>query len=530
MQSLLGKITHIVPKAGDVVRERALTSLEIKFKPTCVLPRQTKLPEWLKDQTLTLERAVVDVREIGHPGDSLVLTPAEATRWLSPLVVTPAVAAGELPRTLDIELRWCKEEKPPEFTVRANGRTWSAPFVKEGERLVGSVATAGFFDAPSALPVVFEVTCDKLRATCTVTPRDEPGAFRLVLPEGERHRLENAWYAVDILAQSHAGGIAGLRERVRAVDHYRRSADLIADPLEHGGHCDRFRAAWDWSEQMRDAAMTCAGGRREGGGVRLDLEGVLDEGQSLRTSVSYQLYDELPLLLMQRDYRYGKVKQAEGKEKDEKPKEPIDVMKAMGFGFRAAFAAERDGSSGSRVLCTDGERLIAMRSVETGDYQRHGYWRMADGWAIAEHPQRKEHTLYLFDTRHAPHLATWLGHHTFTLEPRWPMLPVRPEESVGYALALTAGELCGAADDGCWVACRAPLASGGMRCAVVARLRRPGEDAQATFLLGGETRRLPLANLLLPGVGRLQWAVAEFPGGQATDALAVNVAGIAGRS
>jgi hypothetical protein len=530
MQAILGKITHITPKPGNDGKARMATPLEIKFKPACVLPRRTKIPEWLKDQTLTLERAVVDVREIGRPGDSLVLTPAESTRWLSPLVVTPAVASGALPRMLQLELRWCKEEKPPEFTVRANGRTWTATFVKEGERLTGSMATAEFFDSPPALPVAFEVTCDKLRTTCTVMPGGVPGTCRLLLPEGEHHRLENAWYAVDILAQNHAGGIAALREQARGVDHFRRPNNLIAYPLEYAGHSDRFRSSWDWSEQMRDARMTCAGGRREGAATRLDLEGVLDEGQSLRSSVNYQLYDELPLLLMQREFRYGKAKEPDGKEKDEKPKEPIDEMKVMGFGFRAAWMAERDGRTGSRVLCTDGERLIATRSVEIGDFLRHGYWRMADGWAIAEHPGRREVMMYFFDTCRPPHLSTWLGLHTFTLEPRWPMLPVRPEESAGYALALTAGELCGAADDGGWVACRNVLPSGDMRCAVIARLRRPGPDTEVSFMLGGESRRLPLQNLLLPGVGAIQWAAAEFPGERANDALQVTVAGIAGRS
>jgi hypothetical protein len=529
MQAILGKITHITPKSCDTAPRHAATRLEIKFKPACVLPQRTKVPEWLKDQTLTLERDVVDAREIGNPGDSLVLTPAESARWLTPLVVTPGVTYGELPQRLAIELRWCKDEKPPEYTVRANGRSWTAAFVKEGERLTASVGTSALFETAPALPVSLEATCDKMRVTCTVLPANTACAWKLMLPEGERHRVENAWYAVDILAQSHAGGISALREKGRGVDHFRRPENRISYELDYGGHSDRFRSGWEWSEQMRDAKMTCAGSRREGAATRLDLEGVLDEGQSLRTSVVYLLYDDLPLILQQRDFRYGKPKEGDNKEKDEKPKEPIDDMKVVGFGFRAAWIAERDGRTGSRVLCTDGERLVTTRCVEVGDYVGHHYWRMAGGWAVAEHPGRREQMMYLFDTRTPPFLATWLGAHTITLEPRWSMLPARPEESVGYALALTAGELCGAAAEGGWVACRTALPGGGTRCAVIARLREPIADQRASFTLGGESRELPLQSWLLPGVGAIQCAAVEFSGDRMRDPLEVTVAGIAGR-
>ena len=105
---------------------------------------------------------------------------------------------------------------------------------------------------------------------------------------------------------------------------------------------------------------------------------------------------------------------------------------------RAAWIAERDGRTGSRVLCTDGKRLAATRCVEVGEYVGHNYWRMEGGWAIVEHPGRREHTLYLYDTLTPPYLSTWLGPETITLEPRWSKQPLRPEESAGYALALTA--------------------------------------------------------------------------------------------
>src|SRR5260370_777816 len=77
----------------------------------------------------------------------------------------------------------------------------------------------------------FEVTCDKLKAGCTVVPQDGPYAARLLLPEGERHRLESDWYVVDIEPGSHGGGIEALREKGRGVDHFRRPEDRIQDAL-----------------------------------------------------------------------------------------------------------------------------------------------------------------------------------------------------------------------------------------------------------------------------------------------------------
>jgi hypothetical protein len=161
----------------------------------------------------------------------------------------------------------------------------------------------------------------------------------------------------------------------------------------------------------------------------------------------------------------------------------------MGLGFRAAFAAERDGSAGSRVLCGDGKALVVARPAPGGEHMHFSYWKMADGWAAMEHPRRRETTLYLFDKESAPHLTTWLGAGTITLEPDWPVGPVRPEQSVGYALALCAGEICGASADGVWVAARTTMPGGGVRCALVARLRHVPMGTSAAFTLGGRRAR-----------------------------------------
>ena len=71
MQALLGKITGI--NRQSTAEEPAVTgdghsapliglspsSLEVKFKGACVLPQRTNVPEWLKDQVLTIQREVI---------------------------------------------------------------------------------------------------------------------------------------------------------------------------------------------------------------------------------------------------------------------------------------------------------------------------------------------------------------------------------------------------------------------------------------------------------------------------------------
>jgi hypothetical protein len=524
MDALLGKITDITgPK------DAAGASLEVRFKAACVLPRRTPVPEWLKDQVLTVRRDARDPREIGGPGDSVVLTPSESARWLYPLAVTPGVAYGELPPALQLRLLWWKDDKPPEYRVRANGRSHGGQWVPDGAGWVASVDTASLFPSPPRLPVTFDITCDRLGAACAVLPADDPCVQKLLLPGGERYRAQNAWYVVDISARTHGGGIASLSEKGRGVDHFRTSPDLIQNAFQNGGHIDRFRTGWSWSDKIKETAMTGAGTRREGAATRLLLEGVVDEGQNLRTSVAYTLYDDLPLILLQRDFHFGKAKDGDGKEKNDKPKERIDAMQAVGLGFRAAWEAERDGRFGSRLLCADGDRLVALRGAQVGDWSEHDHWRMTDGWAAAEHPGRREYTMYLFDPQTPPHLATWLGRHSITMEPFWPYLPVGPEDSVGYALALTAGEVAGAGAQGAWVACRTAIPGGGVRCALVARMPSAAAGAAATFALGDETREAPLERILVPGVGGILYGAAEFAGGRMDATFDATVAGIAGR-
>jgi hypothetical protein len=534
MQALLGKITAVKPSEGQQKGHpengRSAHHLEIGFKAACVLPARARVPEWLKDQTLTLDREVIDPREIGHAGDSLVLTPAESERWLFPLTVEPAVAYGEVPPFLTLRLKWWKDDKPPDYMVRINGQCRSGPFTRDGLGWTARVETESCFPAKPKLPVSLEVTCDKMKVACAVLPEREAVAARLLSPEGERYRLDSGWYSVEVNPRTHAAGIVSLREKGRDADLFLSSGQLIEHDFESGGHQDRFKIGWEWSEKVKEAALTCAGLGHEGGVSRLRLEGVVDEGQGLRTSVVYSLYDELPLLLVQRDFQFLRAKkEGEGKEKEEKPKEPIDDVQPVRLGFRAATAAERNGRTGSRILCADRTGVVSVRPAEIGEEVDYWNWQMVDGWAIVEHPHRREHLLYLFDPQAAPRLATWLGPGVITLEPYWPVVPVRPDESIGYSLALTAGELCGADSAGAWVACRG-IAGDVTVCAVVGRIARPLDGSGALFRLGGRTVEAPLYRMPVPGVGDIVFATAEFPEGRRDDAFDAVIGGIRSRS
>ncbi len=134
-------------------------------------------------------------------------------------------------------------------------------------------------------------------------------------------------------------------------------------------------------------------------------------------------------------------------------------MQAVGLGFRAAWGAERDGRSGSRLLCADGERLAAIRGTQVGDWVEHEHWRMTGGWAVAEHPGRREYMMYLFDPKRR---RTWRHGSAGTTSPwnRSGTMPVGPEESVGYVLALRRARSAGPAR-GRVGACRTAAPGGG---------------------------------------------------------------------
>ncbi len=394
MTALLGTIIRI----GEINEARRV---EIHFKALCRLPSRTPVPEWLNDQVLKVEREVVDVRELGHAGDALVLSVEESARWLAPLQVTPAICYGRLPETLTLALRWWKEEKGPEYTLLANGQRLTGAFVKDGTGFTAAVPLTGIFPAEAALPVAIEVSCDNLTASCTVLPAHTPYARKLRLPEGEMVRIENAWYHLDVLISKEGGGIATWREQGRGLNHFARPEGLIQRTLDTAGHLDYYSQGWQRADNMAMAALSCAGIRREEGLTRVFLEGTVDEGKQLHTTVTCQVLDTPPLAIWQREFHLQSGKKADGeKKKDEAPKMPIDEVAPMGVGFRSAWLAERHGVSGSRILCAYDEQLVTLRSAAVNDHLFCNGWRMSAGWAMAEHPERRAYMLYLFDRQH----------------------------------------------------------------------------------------------------------------------------------
>jgi hypothetical protein len=527
MTALSGKITGIreIPVEGQQGHR-----VEVSFKAACRLPSRTQAPEWLKDQVLKVEREVADLREMGDPGDYLPLSVEESSRWLHPLQVAPAICYGQLPESLAITLRWWKDEKGPEYRVFANGRRITGNFEKVNGVFTASVSTAQFFTSAPALPVDFEVTCDKLKVACTVLPTGTPYARKLMLPEGEVYRIENAWYRLDILGSKEGGGIMAWQEQGRGVDHFQRPGHLIGRPLEMAGHLDRFYQGWRPSEKMISLAMSCAGIRREQGVMRIFLEGVVDEGQNLRTSVTCQAPDDLPLVIWQREFHFhtGKKPPELDKQKEELPKEPIDEVMLMGMGFRGAWLTERNGRSGSRVFSAYGDQLVTIRSVEVNRSLWCRGWRMSSGWAMIEHPGRHDYTFYLFDSYRPPFLCSWAGAESITLEPVWPQAPARAGDSCGFTLAISAGEAAGVSAGGGWVACRASLPEGGVRCGIIARLN-DGMPPTATVTLGKDKRIMPLMLMRVIGVGTVASVVVDFPEGTLAQPFTAIVGGIPGR-
>ena len=145
---------------------------------------------------------------MGGVGDSIVLTPRESAKWLFPLAVQPDVAYGRLPTSLKLTLRWWKNKKPGEFTVCANGRRKTGKLVKRDKVFSASVPTRDFFDRDPSLPAEFTVTFDKLTVGCTVLPAETACHCKLRTVYGDRHRIENTWYAIDVCAGEAGGGIS----------------------------------------------------------------------------------------------------------------------------------------------------------------------------------------------------------------------------------------------------------------------------------------------------------------------------------
>ena len=524
MEALLGRITAISRK------ESALGWLEVSLKPICVLPLRTKPPEWLNDQVLKIEREVPDSREIGVPGDNIVLTCDESAKWLHPLVVSPEIARGELPEKICLSLRWWKNDDPPEFAVTANGRLHAAKFSKEEGEFRAEVETSAFYDSAPQLPVDFSISFDKVNLACTILPKDQPYWRKIMSNADEVHRVENDWFTVDFSAKSHAGGIVSVVEKGRDVDHFCTQKNLIQARFANAGHVDRICRTWGWWPQMNEVAMTSAGARREDNSTRLQLDGVLDEGQNLRTSVSFMVPDIIPLILIRRDYFFHSVKKKDDeKGKEERPKEVVDDLSTIGLGMRTAWAPDIESTSGTRILCIDNNRVSSLRCSRVGDGCYAHSWRMCDGWTLVEHPIRNEYTMYLFDPEFMPYLRSCFETRFVSFEPSWPKVIARPGSTIGMSYAMAFGECGGISADGGWIACRTKLPGGGIKCAVICRIRSIPATATASFTLGDKVRKVSLERMHMAGIGELSFATADFPDGRMNDNFDVMAAGISSR-
>jgi hypothetical protein len=401
--AILGRIVAVT-RAGA-------GTLVVRVAPMCLLPERAPVPRELREVEITVVRMVADPREIGQPGDSLVLSAAESRPWLPPLPVVP---------------------------------------------------------------------------------------------------LENAWARVEI-STSGGGTLLGWRERGRDVEHFARPLDRISHPFDDAGHNDRFRLGWHPSDRL--TRLTLFGVQHRDDGMAV-MDGV-DRRLGLRTAVECGLLDDLPLFAWRRTFRF-----LPRSRHDDAPRDAIDAIHSLGVGFRAVWPLERDGATGSRVLCSDGQRLISLRCAQVYRDPCNG-WTSRGGWMLVEHPLRRHVMLYACPPAPFPALALATGVDTLALEPEWPMHPTRPSQTATLALALATGECCGAAADGAWVGCRTVVPEG-LRCAVVGRL----PEGEAVFTVDGATQRMPLRDYTLVDVGILRYAVADFPDARPDATLHIEAAGI----
>ena len=180
----LGRITSI-EKTDDAYR--------IELEPRCRMPGRTAVPRWLKDRRLEIVRRAADEREIGGPGDSIVLTPQESARWLHPLTACPWIARGKVPETVRLELRWWHTEEPPAFTVRAAGRLITGRFTKRDGVWGAAFRPADLLEGEPTLPIGFEVTVGDLTITAAVLPESSPCFHRLIRGPEKLWYLQSPW-------------------------------------------------------------------------------------------------------------------------------------------------------------------------------------------------------------------------------------------------------------------------------------------------------------------------------------------------
>lgn len=503
-KALLGRIVGIAPVEGADDR------WQVTCIPLCVLPHQTAPPDWLKDQKLTIERVAADPRALGVPGDSLVLDTHESARWLNPLRLSVPSLVDAFPQTLGIELSWWKDDKAPDYVVRCLGREWRGSLEKGDDKMSACVDLSDLAALVDVPPAEIVITVESLTARVVLTPAAPTWWERRSTPDDELLRLQGDWYTVDLHPAAFAGGITQVTERARGRDLFVRP-EQIQGVYDYGGIHHGLRHGWNWLQSMFDRPMESVHGAADGDGLRLTLEGLIDEGMGLRSTLEVRLLRDAPLVLMNRQYHCQPAAPASDKPGKPAPvKMPIDDLKAFQPILEACWQSDQSGSTGSRLHTVENGRYVTLRPSPDDE---HGQWarerRMSDGWALVEHPLRAECAMLLFDPCALP--TRWVGmhHDRLTVQCNWSAQLVERGRGIAHSAAWCFGEWCGASEQGVWVACRCPESAGQQQVAIVARWRKDVPDA--SVWIGEEPVTAAWRVLTLPGVGEVRVVRIDAP-------------------
>ena len=524
MYGLLGKITNIKTKAGSNL------NFDITFEPVAVLPDRTAVPKGLKGKKLKLERRVSHRQELGGIGDMIVIGSGEASKWLSPLAVEPAIARGRAPSRITIRLRWWPDKKPPDYSVSVPGASLSGKFKKgPDDEWTAELRTERFLPRSLAAPFDVRVKCGELEAWCAVLPHDKPVSRRICAAPAPFHRLENEWYSADVTPDRYAGGIVSLVERGRGVEHFPAVEGLIQHPLEQAGLCARCRVDFMFTNEGAKVAHT--GSYISAGDLRAVFEGEIEPASGLRSITEFTLTKSFPLLVVDRRYAIPKKKKeggpgpAKDAARQKPPPQPVDDLYSLSHCLTALWPAAEE----ARVLWVDKEALNSTRPAMPWYMLSGPDWKLRKGWVLAENGERTRGILFLSAPDPPDRLVVRrMGNYDrFILEEE--PLPLGPDEGAGRAAAVAAGETWGASEKGAWIGVRTPLAGGGVRCAFIARTEGLDGSAEVLARVGRRKGTAPLERLSLPGIGPAAAALIDIPGGTMSSRFEAEVDGIPSR-
>ncbi|HEX2951176.1 MAG TPA: hypothetical protein VHV83_16655 [Armatimonadota bacterium] len=520
MKAILGTIDDITVLHAENGHQRLLVSCS----PACVVPDYTPPPAWLHDARISVERDVDDPREVGEPGDNILLTPDESQPWLCPLRVTPAVVYGHCPDTILVTMHWWETNNtPPPVTVQANGRSISSAFTRHDDSFQAEIRLADFFPHEPTLPVHLRATCHGITAVCHILPADHAFTDTVVLPDGEMCHLENSWYRVDITPNTGGGAIYTWQEKGRDVDHFARQDNRIANPLEVAGHLDGYQIHMKPASHLKKVTVANRGAWREDRSSHLRIDGSIREAVDLTTSVDYTLFDAVPLLCWQRTFSLHSQTPPVAADTLQVP---IEQAWPFGTNFRTSWLVDRSETSGSRIITAYRGHLITIRHTQTYRTVHGMEWRANAGWFLIEHPLRREWMLYCYDRSRPPHLHCWLEPNVFVLAPAWPMRTLCAGTSIGITLAASVGECAGADIHGAWIGCRTIRRAGGLHCAVIARFTGQWQHGTAVITVGSSQQTCPLQRFHVRGVGDIAYGLADFPYGRMDEPFHITVPNI----